>query len=747
MKIVLEEMKYGDAILNDFFHVKQIHILNENEDESIWEYMSKYVGCTSNVMKCNIYKRNDRDRDDGATKRGRESAYTGYYESQEIATLQIMDSIHSYLVHHKQRKYAKIHRKMEEKNENNMDIEDVDIDEKMAINTPKKLEVNTRITNKYVTKVTDDKEFKSLNFGVFFSYNGHQKGEDLTTIKPKYNKLKDELLNNTIYAISEYQWMDVWIRCTKIKSTLYAKQTWRANDNGMLNASCGIPAGSPISIDQLIALFVCINFENLSKLFISNACRLNNEEPLENLRKRHCEISIWSRKLRQSVWYFGNFCKSTEYFYHGFNKKILFGNFHVTIEMPLFVTKDLDLLSENHDGIIFKLSADTGSAIGYPYFDTSFMNDYNHNTNDKEAIFYHCNLQLNDIFYQYQSYSTYLKSLYLFEKITKGYYFNDMLDDNYNKHQNYIIDMINGHWFMNTHSNNHNGHNGRNGMEIDNINKQNNNSNNNKIPPYIQQLFEYYTDNKSTDIWFIPSEFNKLSESFKRLFFDSKNGKYGQFLNVWKNSNKALSIKFVHEFKWQIANDVLLQFHNLQLEQAMTGPFMVCDIDIKSMLNDERERKERRERKGTDESQSSNDTIDDDEDVDLQMKMNQNDGNEGEEEEKNDNNNQDQVQSQPIISMDSCAIFIPYCRKSTKRDNEYGEFGLVLQKLPMNVTAILFEYEVYCPQASYSLCVPPQKWMNVGENVAFTSFKTEKVNNLPFTYNVALKIKQIKCCK
>ena len=45
-----------------------------------------------------------------------------------------------------------------------------------------------------------------------------------------------------------------------------------------------------------------------------------------------------------------------------------------------------------------------------------------------------------------------------------------MLDENYNKYQNGIIDMINGHWFMNKHNNNHN----HNEMEIDGIDNINN---------------------------------------------------------------------------------------------------------------------------------------------------------------------------------------------------------------------------------------------------------------------------------
>ena len=38
--------------------------------------------------------------------------------------------------------------------------------------------------------------------------------------------------------------------------------------------------------------------------------------------------------------------------------------------------------------------------------------------------------------------------------------------------------------------------------------------------------------------------------------------------------------QFVHQFEWKIKNEMLLQFDSLQLEQAMTGPLMACNILI-----------------------------------------------------------------------------------------------------------------------------------------------------------------------
>merc|ERR1712062_906314 len=101
------------------------------------------------------------------------------------------------------------------------------------------------------------------------------------------------------------------------------------------------------------------------------------------------------------------------------------------------------------------------------------------------------------------------------------------------------------------------------------------------------------------------------------------------------------------------------------------------------------------------------------------------------------------VVEEPTLPQITSTVFIPYCKRSTNCNAEFGEFGLFLQQLPSNVTSILLEYEVFCPEAGYSLCVPPQKWMSAGENVAFTSFKTSKVGTAPFRYNAALKIMKV----
>eukprot|EP01083_Nonionella_stella_P030835 84481_1 len=584
---VLKEMKYSECILNDWFHVKKIH----GSDDTIWDYAHQCVPCHHAL--CTIAQRNH-------TQTRTKSVYYGLEDSEDIVVLQMLDAIHSYLLHHDEDHSRKKHR--------------------------------------FVTKVTDHDEFKSLNVGTFLETqmkmdDADHKDEKPHQVSAKYDSLKQELLSNTICPLRHCQWRDVYLRCRALRDTLHAKQEWIAHDNGLLNISSGVAAGCLIQMDALISLFLAINFDSIASLFIGCAFRRIKDESLSQLKKRYREVAIWSAQLKRGVWFFGSFCAAKDVFYHGFDKKILFGQYHVTIELPLFVTRDLSALPDRGDGIVLKLAHDTGSAIGYPYFATSFVSDFN--TKDSEAILFHCSLKLNDIIYQNQSCAPYLESLCWFERITNGYYVHSS-----SKCEKKIMQMM----------------------------QKKDTPCPCSMMAYVEELFEYFCEGKTGhNIWFIPSELNKLSKQFRELL--------SEFLS-------ETTMKFVYEFKWNIAEDVLLQFHALQLEQAMVGPIFCCQMDGDS---------------------------EEDDDV-----------------------------------MDECVVFIPYCRRSTIRKEAFGEFGLVLQTLPRSIESILFEYEVCCPETSYSLCVPPQKWMKLGDNIAFTSFKTETIQNLAsFEYHVALKI--LKC--
>merc|ERR1712087_278716 len=114
--------------------------------------------------------------------------------------------------------------------------------------------------------------------------------------------------------------------------------------------------------------------------------------------------------------------------------------------------------------------------------------------------------------------------------------------------------------------------------------------------------------------------------------------------------------------------------------------------------------------------------------------------------EEDDEENEEEVLSLPTLDADACVMFTPYVRRSVQRQPEFGEFGLVLQRLPVNATELMFSYHVCVSEAGYALYVPPQKWMTVGEDIAFTAFKLDnlRAQGNAFTYKVAIKIKQIR---
>lgn len=328
-------LQYDDCLLNDFFHVKQVHVLNESRyDAGLWEYSKQFVGCTSSRCECSIYIRNDRDRDDCRSVAERKEIY-GVHESQEVAILQILDSIHSYLLHHTTGPALRVQPAMEfeEKSESKMqdaaasnDADDA-IDATMsninAVNNMTNLNgtrrfrtiskgckkhcdaersTSSRVKDRWVTSVDHPEEFSLLQFGEYYMYRSGDPSDFDAHIEVKYSNLKEELLSNEVYTISNYQWMDIYIRATKLMATEYAKRQWKAHDLGQLNQSCGVEVGAPIDLDQMLCLFIASNFETLSRRFVDDACRPKGNEPKEQMRRRHSEIAIWSHKTRQAVW-------------------------------------------------------------------------------------------------------------------------------------------------------------------------------------------------------------------------------------------------------------------------------------------------------------------------------------------------------------------------------------------------------------------------------------------------------------
>ena len=90
---------YDLTQLNDDY----IHIVEDHSDEleELYKYTLKQLNIVScNIGSCKMIERNNRSRSRFATDVSlRKSLYNGYETSEEISTQQILDKIHSYILH------------------------------------------------------------------------------------------------------------------------------------------------------------------------------------------------------------------------------------------------------------------------------------------------------------------------------------------------------------------------------------------------------------------------------------------------------------------------------------------------------------------------------------------------------------------------------------------------------------------------------------------------------------------------
>ena len=144
----------------------------------------------------------------------------------------------------------------------------------------------------------------------------------------KYYSLKDECVNNKIYAIGLEQFDEFLV-----KAHLYA-QSWRARsiiseDEGSLNTWYETPSGLPISTAHLMSLLMYCNDTTLQYEFKKQGCR--ESVPLQSVRDpefakwkaRNAEIGHWYKLLLEAVEMFGTFATAKDVFFTGLGARLL----------------------------------------------------------------------------------------------------------------------------------------------------------------------------------------------------------------------------------------------------------------------------------------------------------------------------------------------------------------------------------------------------------------------------------------
>eukprot|EP01084_Bolivina_argentea_P096888 174171_1 len=264
----------------------------------------------------------------------------------------------------------------------------------------------------------DDDDEKSefsnnFNFGIYLNYwDG--------SIIPSYDTLKRELLKNKIQRLNEEQYYELYELCKGLYSNRKTKQKvydLKADHLGVTNKKCGIPKGTPITINHLIALKLYTNYTQHQKLFKMNCRKLKKDDTIKQLIKRNREIAHWSRYIKECCTFYGTLMTKKSVVYTGIDKKLIFNSLRQNFECPLSTTTSVVIankFAQGTNGIILQMKrANTKTR----YFDVSWLSSY---PKEQERLFYGSSLGIVDILIRCKGSNGYVSAIHLFEKMFHG---------------------------------------------------------------------------------------------------------------------------------------------------------------------------------------------------------------------------------------------------------------------------------------------------------------------------------------
>ena len=195
-----------------------------------------------------------------------------------------------------------------------------------------------------------DNEGYSTNFSFGMYLNYWEDKEDNSVI-PKYETLKEELINNKHATITEKQYYGLYKECR----ALYIKkkkeiQLLKAQDIGVNNKKYNVPKGTPITINHLIALKLYTDYTN-TQMELRRHCRKCNEsESLKDFIKRNSEIAHWCRYLKECCTFYGKVMSSKMVVFTGLKQKLMFDSMQQHFQCPLSTTIDVNIANQFADG-------------------------------------------------------------------------------------------------------------------------------------------------------------------------------------------------------------------------------------------------------------------------------------------------------------------------------------------------------------------------------------------------------------
>eukprot|EP01084_Bolivina_argentea_P079035 143429_1 len=250
----------------------------------------------------------------------------------------------------------------------------------------------------------------NINF-VFGEYLNYWALGYKNSVKPNYNTLKQELLQNKYATLTSKEYYKLYELCTK-----YSVQNIKAHDVGVNNKNFDVAKGSSITINHIISLKLYTDFGEITLEYKKHCRRYNKDEPLNILIRRNSEIAHWCRYLKESCTFYGQLMEKNMVVYTGLNAKLLFDSLQTHFECPISTTTEISVaqLFSDGDGIMLTLKRANPKTR---FFDVSQLSQFSH---EEERLFTGASLRICDIYIDCKHSDNFVSAIGMFEQIICG---------------------------------------------------------------------------------------------------------------------------------------------------------------------------------------------------------------------------------------------------------------------------------------------------------------------------------------
>ena len=446
----LHGYSYRD-IWNDFHHLRECH-----QTASCAFFKANCV-TQCDEHNCRSLTRNTRDRNRCKDKVYRRSLYfirderdhVSDEEADDVKLQELLDTIHSYLLH---------------------------CDVKHMV-----------LGHKFVTRINSDddekqeaEESREYGFGVGFSYWHKHWNHHCPT---KYGSLKQELLSNAAYTLDQFQY-DLFAKAARAFLQTERCKAIQAKKHVGWNEYLKIDVGASIQCKHILVLMTYTNHDDLQRHFKATYRKIRFDETRKEVMMRHREIANWAACFLEIMNFFSDTAQQGKVFYHGVDDRLQFSRFQVGFLIPASTTLERKIAYNfaSAKGLIICMTPVVSARI----LDVSFLS---HFPKEEERIIFHNTWSFCDIIYNGMSTQYHIKCLKLYQKLMSGSYVSHDKTMFKRAHLKTLVRMMDNYICI------------RRGTKAAYED----------VSSYLQGLFNYYTDGLRV-IWINATEFKKVAK-------------------------------------------------------------------------------------------------------------------------------------------------------------------------------------------------------------------------------------------